>query len=248
MKPPFKIIYQDNHLIAVQKPAGILVQNDRSGDQSLLELMRKWLKDYHRKPGNVYLGLIHRIDRPVHGVVLLAKTEKALQRLNAAMRQQQLRRRYLAITTKPPPEISGQLWHHLYKNQSANRSVVAAAGYQGAKAAGLHYRLLGHSDSYSLVAVELISGRHHQIRVQLAAVGAIIRGDLKYGAPRSLANGGIDLLSWRMSLQHPIKGKGQINLQAELPDSPLWNYFKPLLSGYDDADWPPISTMAEPPI
>lgn len=183
-----------------------------------------YLRNKYEKPGNVYLGVIHRLDRPVSGVLLFAKTSKAAERLSSAIQQREIKKTYLAVTGNRPPEIEGVLKHHLLKNEKQNKSYVCQPGVKGSKEAILKYKLIGESDRYFLLEVELITGRHHQIRAQLAHIGCPVKGDLKYGSKRSNPDGSIHLHAWKLQLEHPVK-KEPLTIQAAPPDETIWNLF-----------------------
>ena len=200
-----QIIYEDNHLIAVNKPPGQITQGDKSGDTPLPDLVKAFLKERDHKPGNVFCGLIHRLDRPVSGVVLLAKTSKALSRMTQLVAARGVQKRYWAVVRNAPPAVAGALDDWLLKNEQQNRSYVVDPSRSGAKEARLDYRLLAVSDGgYHLLQVDLHTGRHHQIRCQLAHMGCPIKGDLKYGAPRSNPDGSISLHARSLSFEHPV--------------------------------------------
>lgn len=218
------VIYEDNHLLCVAKRPGEIVQGDQTGDEPMSEALKAWLKEKYQKPGNVYLGVIHRLDRPVGGLVIFAKTSKALSRMNELFRSGEVSKRYWAIVTGRPPRLSDTLEQYLVRNEQQNKSYVAPRGADtpGAKLARLSYRLLASGDRYHLVEIELHTGRHHQIRCQLSALGCPIKGDLKYGAPRSNPGGSISLLSRHISLTHPVS-KLPLSLTAPVPDERLWH-------------------------
>lgn len=217
-----KVIYEDNHLIAVNKNCHELVQGDKTGDTSLADLLKTWLKEKYAKPGNVFVGVTHRLDRPVTGVVVFAKTSKALARMNELFRTGEIKKTYWAIVRNRPPEVEQELTHWLVRNEKQNKSYVCTPSQKrDARKAVLHYRLLAQSENYYLLEIDLQTGRHHQIRCQLAAIGCPIRGDLKYGAGRSNPDGGISLHARRVSFVHPVS-KRPINIVAPVPDEPLW--------------------------
>ncbi len=217
------IIYEDNHLLCVAKRPGEIVQGDKTGDEPMSEALKGWLKVKYSKPGNVYLGVIHRLDRPVGGLVIFAKTSKALSRMNELFRKGDVSKRYWAIVTARPPKVADTVEQWLVRNEQQNKSYIARQGEAtpGAKLARLSYRLLASGERYHLVEVELHTGRHHQIRCQLASLGCPIRGDLKYGAPRSNPDASISLLSRRILFTHPVSGE-RIDLVAPVPDERLW--------------------------
>lgn len=218
------VVYEDNHLLCISKRPGEIVQGDKTGDEPMSEALKAWLKEKYNKPGNVYLGVIHRLDRPVGGLVLFAKTSKALSRMNELFRTGDVSKRYWAVVTARPPKHSGTLEQYLVRNESQNKSYVARQGAAtpGAKLARLSYRLLASGEHYHLLEIELHTGRHHQIRCQLAALGCPIKGDLKYGAPRSNPGGSISLLSRQISFTHPVS-KEALTLTAPVPDERLWH-------------------------
>lgn len=218
------VVYEDNHLLCVSKRPGEIVQGDKTGDEPMSEALKAWLKEKYNKPGNVYLGVIHRLDRPVGGLVLFAKTSKALSRMNELFRTGDVSKRYWAVVTARPPKHSDTLEEYLVRNESQNKSYVARQGAAtpGAKLARLSYRLLASGEHYHLLEIELHTGRHHQIRCQLAALGCPIKGDLKYGAPRSNPGGSISLLSRHISFTHPVS-KEALTLTAPVPDERLWH-------------------------
>ena len=218
------VVYEDNHLLCVSKRPGEIVQGDKTGDEPMSEALKAWLKEKYNKPGNVYLGVIHRLDRPVGGLVLFAKTSKALSRMNELFRTGDVSKRYWAVVPARPPKHSDTLEQYLVRNESQNKSYVARQGAAtpGAKLARLSYRLLASGEHYHLLEIELHTGRHHQIRCQLAALGCPIKGDLKYGAPRSNPGGSISLLSRQISFTHPVS-KEALTLTAPVPDERLWH-------------------------
>ena len=224
------VLYEDNHLIAVAKKAGDIVQGDKTGDVPLSDLVKAYLKDKYQKPGNVYLGVVHRLDRPVSGVVLFAKTSKALPRLNKMFAEHQaVKKTYLAIVASRPPQQEGTLTHWLTRNEQQNTARAYDREVPGSKKAVLDYRIVAQSERYFLLEIELKTGRHHQIRCQLAKMGCPIKGDLKYGAPRSNPDGSISLHAWRLWLEHPVSHT-PITIEAPVPDDRLWKEItKPLM-------------------
>lgn len=219
------VLYEDNHLLIANKRAGEIVQGDKTGDQPLVERLKQYIKETCAKPGQVFLGVVHRLDRPVSGVVVFARTSKALARMNALFATGQVHKTYWAIVKQRPPQDSGTLTHWLLRNEKMNKSFAYDRERAGAKQAILDYRLIGTSDRYFLLEVTLHTGRHHQIRCQLARVGSPIRGDLKYGYPRSNPDGSISLMARSVSFRHPVSGQ-QIHVEAPLPDDPLWRQFR----------------------
>ena len=223
------ILYEDNHIIAVNKSTSEIVQGDKTGDQPLSETIKLYLKEKYNKPGEVFLGVTHRLDRPVSGVVLFAKTSKALTRLNEMFRNQEVKKTYWAIVKEKPAIAEGRLEHYLIRNEKQNKSVAFDTERSDAKKAALTYRLIAHSDTYYLLEVQLETGRHHQIRCQLAKMGCPIKGDLKYGFPRSNPNGGISLHARSVEFIHPVS-KEKIHLTAPVPtDDKLWKTMENLL-------------------
>ncbi len=215
------VLYEDNHIIVVNKEPGEIVQGDKTGDTPLSETVAAWLKEKYAKPGNVFVGVAHRLDRPVGGVVVMAKTSKALARLNEMFRRGEVHKRYWAITRGTPPEPAGELTHYITTTERNNKSYASPAPRPGAKEARLRYSTLATGDHYRLLEVELLTGRKHQIRVQLSAIGCPIRGDLKYGDRRSNPDGSISLLAREIRFVHPVSGK-EIHVTAPVPRDPLW--------------------------
>lgn len=219
------VVYEDNHIIVVNKTASEIVQGDKTGDTPLSETVKMYLKEKYQKPGNVFLGVTHRLDRPVSGLVIFAKTSKALTRLNDMFRTSDVKKTYWAIVKNAPAMPEGELTHYLVRNEKQNKSYAYDHEVPNSKKAVLHYRLIGHSENYFLLEVDLKTGRHHQIRCQLAKMGCPIKGDLKYGAPRSNPDGSICLHARRVKFTHPVS-KELIELEAPLPDGNLWKGFK----------------------
>ncbi len=219
-----EILYEDNHLIAVNKRVSDLVQGDSTGDLSLDLLLKTYLKEKYHKPGNVFLGVIHRLDRPVSGVVLFARTGKALARMNDQFRDRRTAKKYWAVVRERPPAEEGRLVHYLVRNRQINKSFAYPREVKGAKRAELLYKVVGHSRRYWFLEITLLTGRHHQIRAQLAAAGCPVRGDLKYGYPRSDPDGGIHLHARELVFTHPVK-KEEVRLVAEPPEDVLWQEF-----------------------
>lgn len=215
------VVYEDNHLIIVNKAASEIVQGDKTGDEPLSESLKRYLKEKYNKPGNVFLGVVHRLDRPVSGLVVFAKTSKALSRLNTMLAQGEVKKTYWAIVTARPPQEEGELIHYLVRNEQQNKSYAYDRERQGSKQAILHYRLIATSDRYWLLEVDLKTGRHHQIRCQLSKMGCPIKGDLKYGAPRSNPDGSISLHARRIRFVHPVS-KQSIDLTAPVPHLAPW--------------------------
>lgn len=209
-----RILYQDNHLIVVNKRAGEIVQGDQTGDKPLLELVRDYLRVVGNKPGNVFCGLVHRLDRPVSGAVIYAKTSKALSRMNELIKKRDISKRYWAIVEGRPDRPQDHLIHYLYRNEKLNKSFVSATEKAGWQRAELKYSVIASSDRYSVLEVELLTGRHHQIRAQLSSIGCPIKGDLKYGARRSNEDGSIGLHARSVSFEHPVSHES-LNIEAE---------------------------------
>lgn len=218
------VIYEDNHIIVVNKCASEIVQGDKTGDTPLSEKVKEYLKEKYQKPGNVFVGVTHRLDRPVSGLVVFAKTSKALSRLNEMFRVGDVQKTYWAIVKNEPKQPEAELVHWLVRNEKQNKSYAHDREVKDAKKAVLKYRMIGRSDNYSLLEVELMTGRHHQIRCQLAKMGCPIKGDLKYGSPRSNPDGSICLHARRISFVHPVS-KLPIELEAPLPEGNLWHCF-----------------------
>lgn len=218
------VVYEDNHLIIVNKSSSEIVQGDKTGDKTLADEVKEYLKDKYHKPGNVFLGVVHRLDRPVSGLVVFARTGKALARLNEMFRTKEVHKTYWAIVGNRPAIPEGELIHWLVRNEKQNKSYAYDKEVPGSKKAILDYRLIGQSDRYFLLEINLKTGRHHQIRCQLAKMGCPIKGDLKYGAPRSNPDGSICLHARRITFVHPVSKK-EINIEAPLPSSNLWKSF-----------------------
>lgn len=217
-----QVLYEDNHLIIVNKAAGQIVQADRTGDRPLADLVRQYVKERYAKPGAVFIGVPHRLDRPVSGCVVFARTSKALQRLNALLREgHQVDKTYWAIVSRHPPAPEGHLTHWLTRNERQNKSYAHPRQVPGSKCAELTYRLIARSDRYFLLQIKLLTGRHHQIRCQLAAIGCPIKGDLKYGAPRSNPDGSISLHARAIAFEHPVSHR-PVSVQAPVPALAPW--------------------------
>lgn len=228
-----RIVYEDNHLLIMNKKSGEIVQGDKTGDEPLSELCKAFIAQRDSKPGQVFIGVPHRLDRPVSGLVIFAKTSKALERLADMFRRGDVHKVYWALTCETPKTAAAELDDWLFRNESRNKTYICPpilnqpekAPRKDAKMARLRYEIVGHTRSFCLVAVELLTGRHHQIRCQLAGIGCPIKGDLKYGAPRSNPDGGICLHSRSVSFIHPVK-KTEVNVEAALPQS-----------------WPPVEML-----
>jgi len=219
-----EVLYEDNHLIAINKSNNDLVQGDDTGDTSLDQQVKQYLKEKYNKPGNVYLGVTHRLDRPVSGVVLFAKTSKALSRINRLFKEKSVEKVYWAIVKQPPELPNGFLKHHLVRNPQKNKSFSYDEPRKNSKEAVLTYKILASSDRYHLLEIRPETGRHHQIRSQLSKIGCPIKGDLKYGSPRSNKNGGISLHARKISFIHPVQ-KNNISITADPPRDNLWDFF-----------------------
>lgn len=222
------IIFEDNHLIAAIKRAGQLVQGDITGDVPITDDLKAFLKEKYNKPGNVFLGLTHRLDRPVGGVMVFAKTGKALSRMNEQFRTNHPNKQYLAIVKNKPPKQKDRLTHYLKKNQKQNKSYVCKSSEKDAKQSILEYELIGSSDNYHLLVIKLLTGRHHQIRTQLAHIGCPIKGDLKYGFDRSNKDGSISLYAWKLQITHPVK-KTTLEFRANPPEEDIWPLFNEII-------------------
>lgn len=216
-----RVVYEDNHVIIVHKESGEIVQGDKTGDKPLSETVKDYIRDKYHKPGNVFLGVVHRLDRPVAGLVVFARTSKALSRLNDMFRNGEVHKTYWAITRNKPAEDEGTLVNWIVRNEKQNKSYVYDKEVPGAKRAELKYRVIAYTENYHLLEVHLLTGRHHQIRCQLAHMGCAIKGDLKYGAPRSNPDGSISLLSREVAFIHPVSKKG-IKAESLIPDDRLW--------------------------
>ena len=216
-----EVVYEDNHIIIVNKAVGEIVQGDKTGDQPLVETLKQWIKEKYNKPGNVFCGVTHRIDRPVCGLVVFAKTSKGLSRMNELFREGKVHKTYWAIVKNCPKKMEDTLTHYITTTERTNKSRAWDTKKPDSQKAMLKYRVIAHSDNYTLLEVNLLTGRKHQIRVQLSAIGCPIKGDLKYGAPRSNPDGGICLQSHRVQFVHPVSGI-DIDITAPVPDDNLW--------------------------
>ena len=219
------VVYEDNHLIIVNKSSSEIVQGDKTGDKPLAEMVKEYIKQKYHKPGNVFLGVVHRLDRPVSGLVVFARTSKALARLNEMFRTKEVHKTYWAIVWNCPPTEEGELVHWLVRNEKQNKSYAYDKEKPEAKKAVLDYKLIGRSERYFLLEVDLKTGRHHQIRCQLAKMGCPIKGDLKYGSPRSNPDGSICLHARRVRFVHPVS-KQEIDVTAPVPEGNLWHSFQ----------------------
>ncbi|GAA4456457.1 RNA pseudouridine synthase [Nibrella saemangeumensis] len=220
----YQIVYEDNHLVIVNKEPGVLVQGDRTGDVTLLDLVKDYVKEKYNKPGEVFLGTVHRLDRPVSGLVVFARTSKALERMNEIFRKRQVQKTYWAVVRRKPPEEKGKLIHWLVKDEDRNQVTTYTDEVPGSQKAELTYRLLGQINEHYLLEVNPITGRPHQIRAQLASMGCPIRGDIKYGYDRPTADKKIYLHARRLYFIHPVK-KEPLICKAGLPSDPFWEEF-----------------------
>ena len=220
-----QVVYEDNHIIIVYKESGEIVQGDKTGDEPLAEKVKAYLKEKYAKPGLVFLSIVHRLDRPVSGLVMFARTSKALTRLNDMFRHGDIHKTYWAVVQDKPEESEGTLEHWLTRNEKQNKTYAYYHEVPGSKKAILNYRMIGQTERYYLLEINLLTGRHHQIRCQLAEMGCPIKGDLKYGARRSNPDGSISLLAHRLEFIHPVK-KEPIVVESPLPDDPLWQGLK----------------------
>ena len=220
-----QVVYEDNHIIIVNKESGEIVQGDKTGDIPLSETVKAYIKEKYAKPGAVFLGVVHRLDRPVSGLVVFARTSKALSRLNDMFRNGEVHKTYWAIVQQRPEHEEGTLENWLVRNEKQNKSYAYQREVPNSKKAILKYRMIGQSERYYLLEVNLLTGRHHQIRCQLAAMGCPIKGDLKYGAKRSNPDGSISLLAHRVEFIHPVS-KQHIVVESPLPEDNLWQNIK----------------------
>ena len=221
-KENIDVLYEDNHLIIINKKVGDIVQGDKTGDKPLSEVVKEYIAIKYNKPGNVFLGVVHRLDRPTSGIVIFARTSKALERLNKMLREKTITKIYWAIVKNTPHNESDTLIHYLKKNPKNNKSTAFKKENEGSKKAILQYKVIQNLDNYSLLEINLETGRHHQIRCQLSSIGSPIKGDLKYGFNRSNKNGGIHLHARKISFIHPVS-KEKINITSPLPDDVIWN-------------------------
>ena len=217
-----RVLYEDNHLIAVNKNPSDIVQGDKTGDVPLSQIVADYLKTKYNKPGDAFIGVIHRIDRPVSGVVLFAKTSKGLSRMSRLFQQKEIQKTYWAVVEKPPTDSEGTLVDYLIKNQKKNKSFVTGKGQDGASRSELTYRVIGQLDRYTALEIKPLTGRHHQIRVQLSAMGCVIKGDLKYGAKRSNRDASIHLHARNVTFVHPVKNT-PVTITAPVPNDSIWH-------------------------
>lgn len=216
-----QVLYEDNHIIIVNKAPGEIVQGDKTGDKPLSDILKDWLKEKYNKPGDAFVGVVHRLDRPVGGVVIFAKTSKALSRLNAMLRDGLIHKTYWAISRNKPTKSEDTLTHYITTTERNNKSYASDTPTRSGKEARLHYRVIAQGDNYTLLEVKLLTGRKHQIRVQLSAIGCPIKGDLKYGDRRSNPDSSISLLARRIEFEHPVSHK-IIDITAPVPEDSLW--------------------------
>jgi 23S rRNA pseudouridine1911/1915/1917 synthase len=221
-KNNLKVLFEDNHLIIVNKQSGDIVQGDKTGDVPLSEIVKEYIKDKYNKPGNVFLGVVHRLDRPTTGVIVFAKTSKALERFNKMLRDKKVDKTYWAVVKNLPNKLEDTLTGHLRKNPKNNKSTSYSSEIEGSKKAILHYKVIKSLDNYHLLEVDLETGRHHQIRCQLASIGSPIKGDLKYGFDRSNKDASIHLHARKIEFVHPVT-KAQISIIAPTPNEVIWN-------------------------
>ena len=219
------ILFEDNHLIVINKKPSEIVQGDKTGDKTMPDTIKEYLKVKYNKPGNVFCGVIHRLDRPTSGAVVFARTSKGLERMNAQFREKETNKVYWAIVEQKPEKPVGSLVHFLKKNETKNKSFVTDSEKGGAKEAKLTYKLIASSERYHLLEITLETGRHHQIRAQLAAIGCFIKGDIKYGAKRSNEDGSICLHARKLTINHPVT-KEVLTFTADTPNSAIWKIFE----------------------
>ena len=229
------VIYEDNHIIIVNKQSGEIVQGDKTGDRPLSDIVKDYIKEKYQKPGEVFLGVVHRLDRPVSGLVVFARTSKALTRLNKMFAEGEVHKTYWAIVRNAPRASEGTLEHWLVRNEKQNKSYAYDRERPNAKKAILKYRMTAQGDNYSLLEVQLMTGRHHQIRCQLAAIGHPIKGDLKYGAPRSNPDGSISLHARSVSFEHPVSHV-QVDVSAPWPQAEPWPSLVGALAGVSPSE------------
>ncbi len=221
-KENLQVLFEDNHLIIINKRVGDIVQGDKTGDKPLSEIVKEYIAEKYKKPGKVFLGVVHRLDRPTSGIVIFARTSKALERLNKMLRDKNIKKTYWAIVKNQPQKKNDTLIHFLKKNPKNNKSTAYKKETEGSKKAILHYQLIQKLDNYSLLEISLETGRHHQIRCQLASIGCPIKGDLKYGFNRSNKDGGIHLHARKIEFTHPVS-KELISISSTLPKDVIWD-------------------------
>jgi len=223
-----QVLYEDNHLLILNKQAGEIVQGDITGVEPLLEKAKTYIKIKYNKPGNVFLGLPHRLDQPVSGAIILARTSKALARLNQMLHDREITKIYWAVVRNRPPYDEGSLVHHMWRNREKNKSYAYESPKKNTSRAELKYKLIASADHYHLLEIELLTGRHHQIRSQLSVLGCPIKGDLKYGAPRPNEDASIHLHARKLEFIHPVSGE-HLKVIAPVPPDPLWEYFEKIV-------------------
>lgn len=223
-----QLVFEDNHLIVVNKLPSQIVQGDKTGDMPLSEMVKEYIRIKYSKPGEVFLGVVHRLDRPVSGVTLFARTSKSLTRMNEILKSREIQKTYWAVVKQMPPAESGTLVNFLRRDEKLNKSFVVKQEGQGAQRAELTYSVIGKTETYYLLEVNLLTGRHHQIRAQLSAMGCPIRGDLKYGFPRSNPDGSIHLHARKVELIHPVK-KEKMTFIADPPREKIWDLFRAIM-------------------
>ncbi|MDG1508794.1 MAG: RluA family pseudouridine synthase [Flavobacteriaceae bacterium] len=221
-KDNLEVLFEDNHLLIVNKKSGDIVQGDKTGDKPLSDVVKEYIKEKYNKPGEVFLGVVHRLDRPTSGIIIFARTSKALERLNKMLRERTISKTYWAVVKNTPLKEKDSLIHFLKKNPKNNKSTVFTKETDASKKAILHYSAIKKLDNYSLLEIDLETGRHHQIRAQLAYIGSPIKGDLKYGASRSNKDGSIHLHARKISFTHPVS-KENISVLAPIPNETIWN-------------------------
>lgn len=219
------ILFEDNHIIIINKLPSQIVQGDKTGDKPLVDLVKDYIKVKYKKSGEVFLGVVHRLDRPVSGAVIFARTSKSLTRINALIKNREINKTYWAIVKNKPPHESDTLVNYLRRDESRNKSFITGENTKNAQQASLTYTIIGRSDNYYLLEIDLQTGRHHQIRTQLAGIGCPIKGDLKYGYPRSNADGSIHLHARKLNFIHPVT-LDMVSIIASAPNDPVWNYFE----------------------
>ena len=224
-KDNLEVLFEDNHLLIVNKKSGDIVQGDKTGDKPLSEVVKEYIKEKYNKPGDVFLGVVHRLDRPTSGIIIFARTSKALERLNKMLRDRVISKTYWAIIKNNPKKVKDTLIHFLKKNPKNNKSTVFTKKTEGSKKAILHFSIKKKLDNYSLLEIDLETGRHHQIRAQLSFIGSPIKGDLKYGASRSNKDGSIHLHARTINFTHPVSKK-TITIIAPIPNEVIWNACK----------------------
>lgn len=224
MQHPFSIIFEDNHLLVVNKLPGVLVQGDVTGDVPLVDLAKSYVKEKYKKPGDVFLGVVHRLDRPVSGVVVLARTSKALERMNELFRERETTKTYWAIVRNKPSQPEGTLIHWLSKDEKKNKTTAFKKETVGALRSELSYKTIGTAEGHWLLEVNPVTGRSHQIRVQLASMGCVITGDVKYGDDQANEDGSIYLHARKLAFVHPVK-KERMTFEAPVPSTGMWKYF-----------------------